>query len=409
MLKIWVLSFDLLIKQLRALLLWWLGLTDSTCGSFSLEAHCKHFNLSLMMLHCLTSLPSWLGTDCSSGVQKYVVVRRARNLAPRLWKQKGLLFQIKNPSVLSCQSAPPTRTSARWSRRTCFFRVREITRLVWHCYSRPHDLFCHPAGRTIYRETAGSQKKNKRRLSWEEDMKMFFCWNQWENSHLHKVRWRSVYCHMAISLIHLSAVFIYLFFVLSPHSVPYGHIYAFFTRTYQGLGENLAVRLSAFTAVQVDEWETQEAGSVVELWVWWDLWSWMKSSIATPRSCMFQGCGAPPAPSRFYWKAIPRGVQGPSGEDAWGSGFFSTYLSPDVGELAGKLVQAANVHLITGRPTGGSRRAPLLIRCLICPQWTTLSNTMVVVLVAPIVASSASLFFLFYTLPDKSFWVSLNN
>lgn len=45
-------------------------------------------------------------------------------------------------------------------------------------------------------------------------MKMFFCWNQWENFDLPKVRWRSLYCHMTISLIHLSAVFIYY---LCPH------------------------------------------------------------------------------------------------------------------------------------------------------------------------------------------------
>lgn len=97
-------------------------------------------------------------------------------------------------------------------------------------------------------------------------MKMFFCRNQWENSHLPKVRWRSVYCQMAISLIYLSGVFIY-FFMPPPHAQ--GPISAFMPYLpgrieCRGWGElSSAACVSAFTAVQVMN-ETQEAGGVGE-------------------------------------------------------------------------------------------------------------------------------------------------
>lgn len=140
-----------------------------------------------------------------------------------------------------------------------------------------------------------------------------------------------------------------------------------------------------------------------------DLWSWMQPSIAPPQLLHVpQGHRAYPpvlsqrnssmCPSPFWrWCLELRLPPLPP----------HTHMSPGVGELAGKWVQAANVHLITGRPTGGSRRPPLLIRCLICPLWITLSNTMVVAAVASI---NFSFFFLAFLNPARQrLWVPLNH
>lgn len=81
-------------------------------------------------------------------------------------------------------------------------------------------------------------------------MKMFLCRNQGENSHLPKVRWRSAYCHMAISLIHLSLVFIYFLCPLPALSAHIGAFMPYLPGRIEG-GENSVVRVSAFTAAQV--------------------------------------------------------------------------------------------------------------------------------------------------------------
>lgn len=73
--------------------------------SFSFEAHSKHLNTNLSFLMCLTSFRSWLWTE---------------TVQSKTLRRNKVLFFFWLAEVAATW-APPTRTTAHWCRRTCFF------------------------------------------------------------------------------------------------------------------------------------------------------------------------------------------------------------------------------------------------------------------------------------------------